>query len=335
MKLKYIFALILFLAALLFYFLRPYQTFSRSGMAMNTIIRMGIKSHNDNVLDDAFSLLSQLDNSLSMYNPSSDVSLINSQAGSSSVDVPPHVADVIRKAVSLHNMTDGVFNPIIGSVTRLWKINQHDGVIPSQESIDEAVKLTDINNLSFHDNSIFLKHKGCVLDLGGIAKGYAGDLIAHLFRVNGIKSALIDLGGNICVIGNNFEGNDWRVGIRDPFEPLSSPALVVHVHDCNVITSGNYERFKIVDGKKFSHFFNPKTGQSVMNDLLSVTVINPDGALSDGLATAFMAMGFNKAHDMIKHLNVNAVLIRNDKTIHASEGLRDIVSGNKFQIEFF
>ena len=335
MKRKYIAALVLILAGMLSYYLRPEDIFSRQGMAMNTIIRMSIKAHDDDSLNDAYILLAELDTSLSMYNPSSDVSRINSQAGIAPVNVPDYALSVIRKAVSLHDMTEGVFNPLIGSLTRLWKINRDDGVIPSQESIDEAVKFTDINNLVVHDKNIYLKHKGCVLDLGGIAKGYAGDMLASLFRKKGIHSALIDLGGNICVVGNNFDGELWKIGIRDPFEPLTKPALVVHAKDCSVITSGNYERYKISDGKKFSHFFDPKTGQSVMNDLLSVTLIDADGSLADGFATAFMTMGFNNARDMSKRLGVKTVLIRNDKTIHASLSLKDIVSMAKFQIEFF
>ena len=335
MKRKYFIVLALLLAGMSFYYLRPYETFSRSGMAMNTLIRMSIKAHDDSVLDDAYVLLANLDASLSMYNPSSDISRINSHAGISSIDVPFDVINVIRKAVTLHDMTNGTFNPLIGSLTRIWKINRNDGIIPLRESIEEAVKFTDINNMVIHGSSVYLEHSGCVIDLGGIAKGYAGDMIAQLFRGKGIKSALIDLGGNICVVGNNFDGELWKIGIRYPFEPLSQPALVVHAKDCSVITSGNYERYKISDGKKFSHFFNPRTGESVMNDLLSVTVIDADGSLADGLATAFMAMGFENARAMAVHLNVKAVLIRNDKTVHASESLRDIISMAKFQIEFF
>ena len=335
MKRKYIIAALFILAGILSYYLRHEETFSRSDMAMNTLIRISIKAHDDSVLDNAYNLLHDLDASLSMYNPSSDISRINSNAGIAPAPVPVHVCNVIQKAVSLHDITQGTFNPLIGAVTRIWKINQQDGIIPSQESIDEAVKLTDINNLVMNDKSVFLKLKGCIIDLGGIAKGYAGDMIAKVFRDKGIKSALIDLGGNICVVGSNFQGELWKVGIRDPFAPNTKPALVVHVHDTNVITSGNYERFKIVDGKTYSHFFDPKTGESVMNDLLSVTLIDSDGTLADGLATAFMAMGFEKAHALARTLGVNAVLIRNDRTIHASKTLRDIVSGNKFQIEFF
>lgn len=335
LKRKYLFAFILVLAGISSYFLSHDEIFSRSGMAMNTFIRMSIKAHHDNSLVDAFTLLDTLDASLSMFNPSSDISRINSLAGIHSVDVPDYAVNVIRKAVNLHDLTQGSFNPLIGSLTKLWKINKNDGIIPSQESIDMAVNFTDINNLVILDNYVYLKHKNCVLDLGGIAKGFAGDLIAQLFRSNGVTSALIDLGGNICVVGNNFEGQNWKIGIRDPFEPLTKPALVVHAHDTNIITSGNYERFKFIDGKKFSHFFDPKTGNSIMNDLLSVTVIHSDGSIADGLATAFMTMGFDKAKDYAKRLGVMTVLIRNDKSIHASECLKNIVSDNKFNISFF
>ena len=335
MKRKYIIALILILAGLYSFYIRPDEIFSRTGMAMNTVIRLSIKAHDDDSLEDAFDLLRSLDESLSMYDPSSDVACINDYAGICTVYVPPYVVDVVRKAVHLHDITDGIFNPLIGAVTRLWKINRADGSIPSTESLDEAVKLTDISKMVIQRNNIFLKEKGCVLDLGGIAKGFAGDKIAGLFRKNGITSALIDLGGNICVVGKNFDGELWKIGIRDPFEPFSAPALVVSVHDCSVITSGNYERFKIVDGKKYSHFFDPKTGNSIINDLLSVTVIHEDGALADGLATAFMTAGFDKACKMSKTLGVKTVLIRNDRIIFASDSLKDIISQNKFQVMFF
>ena len=335
MKRKYIVALVLVLTGILSYYLRPDEIFSRSGMAMNTLIRMSIKAHDDNSLNDAYFLLDSLDFSLSMFNPSSDISRINSLAGISSADVGADTVSVIRKAVAIHDMTDGTFNPLIGSLTRLWKINHNDSIIPPQDSIDIAVNFTDINNLTLHHNSVYLKHNGCVLDLGGIAKGFAGDAIAQLFRNYGVTSALIDLGGNICTVGFNFEGELWKIGIRDPFEPFTKPALVVHVHDCSVITSGNYERFKILNGKKFSHFFDPKTGNSIINDLLSVTVIHNDGSIADGLATAFMIMGLNNACIYARKLNVKTVFIRNDKTIFASESLKHNVSDNKFQIVFF
>lgn len=302
---------------------------------MNTLVRISIMARENSTLDDAMRLLHSLDNSLSMYNPSSDISRINSLAGSHETYVNPYVIEVVRKAANLHSITHGVFNPLIGSVTRLWKINQKYGNIPSNESLDKAVKLADIHNLVIGDCSIYLKLKGCFIDLGGIAKGFAGDKIAELLRIKGIKSALIDLGGNICVVGNNFNGHSWIIGIRDPFDSSSEPALALSVRDCSVVTSGNYERYKIIDGKKFSHFFDPKTGNSINNDLLSVTVVHNDGSFADGLATAFMAMGFEKACKMSKNLGVMTVLIRNDRKIYASVSLKNIISMNKFQIILF
>lgn len=332
---KFLFALVLVLAGICSFYLSHDEIFSRQDMAMNTLIRISIKAHDDNALNDAFTLIHSLDFSLSLFNPSSDISRINSNAAITPVHVNADTVSVIRKATALHDLTDGTFNPLTGPLTKLWKINHNDGFIPSQESIDMAVMFTDINNLVINHNSVYLKHSGCIIDLGGIAKGFAGDLTAELFRTKGVTSALIDLGGNICVVGYNFEGQNWKIGIRDPFEPLSNPALVVNVHDTNVITSGNYERFKVLNGKKFSHFFDTKTGMSVMNDLLSVTIIHPDGSKADGLATAFMTMGFDKAKVYAKRLGVMTVLIRNDKSIHASENLRNIISANKFHIEFF
>ncbi|MBQ7196112.1 MAG: FAD:protein FMN transferase, partial [Synergistaceae bacterium] len=248
--------------------------------------------------------------------------------------------DVVKESLRVYKLTDGVFNPLIGPVTRLWKINQADGVAPTQASLDAAIKLSDIKNLEIEDEKIFLKSPGCVLDLGGIAKGFASDRIAALLKNFGVKSALIDLGGNVYVVGKKLEDDsDWNIGVRDPSAPYNSPALVLSVHDTSVITSGGYERFKIIDWKKYSHFFDVKTGESITNDLLSATIVTPDGSLGDGLATAFMASGYEKSLKIMKNIpdDTGVILIRyveGGLKISATENLREAISREKYEIEF-
>lgn len=342
MRKKIFFALILILCGLVSLSLRSQanERYTREGFSMNTLIRMTVYSENEKILDDAFNLLSRLDKELSMYDLSSDISKINSMAGAEAVKVPSEVVDVVENSLRVYEITSGVFNPLIGPVTRLWKINQGGNSIPSPESLDAAVKLSDIKNLEIDDEKIFLKKSGCVLDLGGIAKGYASDRIADLLRKNKINSALIDLGGNIYVIGRKPEDNsNWNIGVRDPTSPNGMPALVLSVHDTSVITSGGYERFKTVNGKKYTHFFDSKTGKSITNDLLSVTVVTPDGSLADGLATAFMASGYEKSMAILKNINdkLGIIFIRYNEDnveISASKNLRENISHTKYKIKF-
>ena len=332
MKRKYFTVAILICAGLLSLYMRGAEEFTRTGQAMNTIIRMTIYGHEEQVLDDAFSLLNELDFSLSMYNPSSDISRANSLA---SLNVRHTTIEAINDAVRLYNFTHGVFNPLIGAVTGLWKINRKGGTIPTPESLDYAVKLADINNLTISGDNISLRQKGCVLDLGGIAKGYASVKIADLLREKGIKSAIIDLGGNVYAVGSKVDGSKWRIGIRNPLDPYGSPAVVVDVADCAVITSGNYERYKTIDGKKYSHFFDPSTGDSVMSDLLSVTVITSDGSLADGLATAFMITGIERAFEILKGIEpAPGVVFISQSRITATSNLRDTITKSAGNVNF-
>ena len=341
MKRKYIITALLILAGLVSWAAAQVHEVSRNGFAMNTLIRMTAYTDDDKLIDDAYSLLSELDNQLSMYSPSSDISRINSQAGSERVKVNASVVEVVRDSRRLYDISGGKFNPLIGSVTRLWKINQADNTVPSSVDLTAAIALTDIENLDISDDAVFLREKGCVIDLGGIAKGYASAKLADFFRSRGVKSGLIDLGGNIYVVGKKPDGQDWKIGVRNPFEPYGSPALALSVNDCAVVTSGGYERFKVVDGKRYSHFFDPKTGESVMSDVLSATLITPDGSLADGLATAFMIAGFDESAKILGRLSPmpGAIFVREGEDgkpeILVSDNLRDSVIMSSQAVRFF
>ena len=326
-----IFILILFLIGIAHLCFADVKEFTRATMSMNTLINIKVFAQDNKPITEAFKLLDILDKELSMYNSSSTISRINSNAGHEKISVPDEVLEVIKDCLRIYEMSDGVFNPLIGSVTNLWKINQADNTIPSPESLDEAVKLSDISNLEIENNSIYLKHEGCILDLGGIAKGYASKKISDILKANGVNSAIIDLGGNVQVLGKKIDGSNWNIGVRDPSNARGKPALVLSLNDTAVITSGGYERFKIVNGKKYSHFFDVKTGQSITNDLLSATVVTPDGSLADGLATAFMAAGFDRSLEIMKNIpsSTGVILIRlvdGEIKIYATENLSQSIS---------
>lgn len=340
MKRKYLVAALLILAGIFSWAIAPVPEVSRESFAMNTLIRMTFYTKDEAVLDEAYVLLHELDASLSMYNASSDISRINRLAGEQTVNVPSSVVEVVRDSRRVYDLTEGVFNPLIGAVTRLWKINRADGKIPSREELDEVIGLSSIENLEVSDDCVFLRQKGCVIDLGGIAKGYASKKIADLAKSRGVKSGLIDLGGNIYALGKRIDGETWKIGVRNPLKPEGSPELALNVEDCSVITSGGYERYKLVDGKRYTHFFDPKTGESVMSDLLSVTLVTPDGSLGDGLATAFMIAGFEKSVRLLAKMpDAPGVVFIREKDgqpeVLASSNLKDRIFRSAHAVKFF
>lgn len=341
LKRKYFVALLFLLAGLYSWYSAPLPEYARESFAMNTLIRMSIRAKNESVLDDAFILLNKLDKMFSMYDSSSDISQINFNAGREKIYVPYEVIEVVKDSERLYALTEGVFNPLIGSVTQLWKINDIDNTKPSQESLNYALSLADISNLEISSDYIYLKSKGCIIDLGGIAKGYASKKIADMLKSKGVKSGLIDLGGNVYAVGKKESGENWNIGVRDPINPRGNPALVLSINDSAVITSGGYERYKTIDGKRYSHFFDPKTGESVMSDILSVTLVTPDGSLADGLATAFMIMGYDRAVNIFAKLEQKpgVIFIRENGSgnseIIASKNLEGVITRSKSEVKFF
>ena len=305
------------------------HTMSRSGLSMNTAIRItvsrGDKRELDNVLDEAFRLLDVLNGQLSLFQEDSAVARINRSAGSGPETVSPDVFAVIDVALRACSLTGGAFNPLVGPLTKLWKINRQPSSdaesadlharmrfrLPEAASIDALLPLTRIDNLeTLSPDRVYLRQKGCMLDLGGIAKGYASLRLARLMRERGVPSALIDLGGNIYAVGPQPGGEPWNIGIRDPKDTRGGPIAVLSVTDTAVVTSGTYERFKLIDGVRYSHFFDPATGYPVRNPLLSATLVTPDGTLADALATAFMVMGTERTLEFLKDRpELGAILI--------------------------
>ena len=291
---------------------------TRSGLAMNTLISITLESKNksevelNKILDEAFDYLKIFEAQVSLYDENSQVNKINKMAGIAPVEVSSDVIALALKSVEINKLTHNIFNPLIGAVTKLWKINESASLaelkakLPEPASIDNALNFLDINiiSLDLDLNKIYLSKAGAVLDFSGIAKGYASRRLADKFAAQGLERALINLGGNIQVIGSG-----WNIGIRDPLDKAKI-AFKIKVNDTAVITSGNYERYKIIDGVKYSHFFDPRTGRPVRNNMLSASLIIPDGALADALATSFMIMGSDEALKFLEnHKDLSAVLI--------------------------
>ena len=273
--------------------------------------------------------------------------------------VNDNVARLISKAIDIAKKTNGAFDPTIAPIVKLWGTGTNHARVPLDGEIRAALRSVDYRRLRVSSARVLLKtNSGAArsapdekavtpmyrtvykiiigasgaprtsIDMGGIAKGCAADRTAALLRESGVKSALIDLGGNIYVIGDSPKGCPWRIGIQHPHRPRGEYLGVVECEDISVVTSGPYERYFEKDGVRYHHIFDPKTGRPAKSDLASVTVVSKISADADALCTAFFVMGFDRTIEFLRnHRHLKAILVKNDGKVYLTETLQ-----NKFKL---
>jgi thiamine biosynthesis lipoprotein len=186
--------------------------------------------------------------------------------------------------------------------------------------------LVNYRDILFDDinSSVMLKHNGQAIDLGGIAKGYAADQVRDIFLKHGINSALIDLGGNIYALGNKPDGTPWKVGIQNPFLQRGQSLGILKVKNKSVVTSGNYEKYFIRDGKRYHHILDPRTGYPSESSIISATIISDNSLDGDGLSTGIYILGVKQALELIETLDgIEAILVTDDKKAYVTNGIND------------
>jgi len=268
----------------------------------------------------------EIDNKMSVFKINSEISKINKNAGSQSQIVGDDTYYVIHKAIKYCLLSKGAFDITVRPLVSLWGIGKEGQQIPSSNEIKDKLKIINYKDIVIdkNDNSIFLKNKKQEIDVGGIAKGYAADEVKNIMIKKGIKSALINLGGNILVIGTKSDGTPWNVGIQDPFRTRGEFALTISVLNKSVVTSGNYERYFEVEGKRFHHIINPSTGYPSESDIVSATIISNNSIDGDGLSTGVYIMGVQKAIKLIEEIeDVDAILITKSKEVYVTSGMME------------
>ncbi len=249
--------------------------------------------------EEAKNEILKLENLLSTTKEGSDLYKINQTTENPKLLISPYTSQILSFALQMADRTQGALNPALYPITSAWGFTNKNYRLPSDEEIANLLPLTDYHQITIQDNYISLK-KGTMLDLGAVGKGYAGDKAIEILQKNGIKSAILDLGGNIQTLGNKTDGSKWSVGIKNPWGKNAVAGLQV-INEA-VITSGGYERyFTTDDGKNYIHIFDPNTGRPVQNDLASLTIITEKGLYGDALSTALFVMGKDKAIDYWKN----------------------------------
>ena len=273
-------------------------------------------------------LLKKIDAEMSRTLEDSELDQINAQAGIQPVKVSQQTFDVVKKAYDYSVLTEGRFNVAIGPLVSLWNIGSEDAHVPAQSKIDELLPLTDYNKIELNPETceVFLKEKGMVLDLGGIAKGYSADVIAAYLTDNGFGSAIIDLGGNVLAMGQKPGGLSWTIGIQDPDQERGNPIGNLKVENKTIVTSGIYERYFKENGQTYHHILDSDTGWPVKNNLSSVTIVADRSIDADSLSTSLFAMGLEKGLAFAEEMDsIEALFITHDKKVYITPGMSDML----------
>lgn len=326
---------------------------TRTDFALDTVITIAAYGQPDeSVLKEPFNRIRELDNKLNAFSEDSEISKINAAAGVEPVVVSEDTFNVVKKGLEYSQKTDGAFDITIGPLVDLWKIEAPgEGVVPDQSDIDAAKALVDYRKvvLDEADRSVFLKDLGMKLNLGAIAKGYIGDEVKAVLQSEGVERAIINLGGNVVLIGGKSGREPFAVSVEDPEDPLdnggassASTIGVLKERDNAIVTSGDYERYFIgQDGKKYHHILNPKTGYPAESGLHQVTVIADASVDTDALSTSFFLMGLDRSLAYIHEAEgIEAVFVTEDNRIVATKGLENTFvfdeqnHGDQYTLEF-
>ncbi|MBO4710574.1 FAD:protein FMN transferase [bacterium] len=261
------------------------QSFTFSGMG--TVLSIIYTGEKNEALENAVkSDAEAVEADLSYYRESSFVSILNREAHEKEIVVPEHVCKLIETSLEYGKMSGGVFDITYKSTGDLWENNGNK--IPDEKTIEEKQRFVggDKVNVNCDENKIKFAGKGVKIDLGGIAKGYAIDRAAGIIKKYGVENFIVNYGGDMLFCGNKG-GRPWSIGIKNPDKPSEIlKKLELGTSGCKgVATSGDYERFFMIEGETFSHIMNPKTGKPV-KDARSVTVIGEDATVADAAATA-------------------------------------------------
>lgn len=290
----------------------------------DTVISVQIfDSVDEDVLKGCEKLCKKYDSMFSNKIEDSEISRINS-AGGNPVEVSKETIKLIKKGIYYSEMSDGAFDITIAPVSNLWDFKAETPSVPSPEAIAEAVSHVNYENIIIRDNTVKLTDPQAGIDLGAIAKGYIADRIKDYLEEEGVRHAMINLGGNVLAMGSKLDGSDYNIGIQKPFDETGEPITSVKISDKSVVTSGIYQRYFKADGKIYHHILDPNTGYPCENNLYSVTILTDSSLTADALSTTCFLLGYDRGMKLINQLdNVDAIFITNDNQIHYSKNFQN------------
>lgn len=287
--------------------------------AMDTVMDFTIYGESG-LIDQSESLIASLESLVSVTDANSELYAIN-QTGSGTLT--GKASSLMEQALEICRRTDGALDLSIYPIVRAWGFTTGSYQVPDEAEIQALLPLVDYRKIQYDaaTGTVTLP-EGMEIDLGSVAKGYAGQLAAQMLREHGVQSALLNLGGNVQTVGAKPDGSPWQIGIKDP--QGEDAMMVLSVEDQAVVTSGGYERYFEQDGQTYWHIMDPSTGHPADSGLISVTIVGDEGVVCDGLSTALFVMGLEKAADLwAQSGDFEAVFVTASGEVYITEGLRD------------
>lgn len=320
------------------------QPISISSIKLNTAVQITIYDSQDKaLLNDCLALCDKYELIFSRTNEKSELYKLNHRKdvsdGDFSTDGPTtpypvsgtadtwHISEdlaaLLSEGLDITRESDGAFDIAIAPLTSLWDFTAEDPRVPDDAAIQKALPLCSSDGVTINGQDITLPSDDIQFDVGAIAKGYIADRLKDFLIKKGVKSAIINLGGNVLCIGSKPDGTPFKIGIQKPFADRNETEAVMDITGKSVVSSGIYERCFKQDGKLYHHILNPQTGYPYDNGLISVTIISDQSVDGDALSTTCFALGLEDGLKFAEKKGVQAVFITEDYELHYTDGFRD------------
>lgn len=304
------------------------NTYKQSMKLMGNHFEITVVSDNEAWANECIQLgvleIKRIENVLSTLLESSETNQINKFAGIQPVKVSLEIIELIERSIKISKVTQGAFDLSYGSIDKkLWNFDNTMTSLPSKEIAKEKVKLVNYENIIIDNTqqTVFLKEKGMRIGFGGIGKGYAAERAKMVMKKAGVEHGVVNASGDLTTWGCQPNGEKWTIGIVHP-EFKNSIFSYMSVSDLSVATSGNYEKYIMIDGIKYSHTINPRTGLPIRG-IKSVTIISSNAEIADAMATPVMIMGTTAGLDMINQIhNIEAIIIDDDNNLYTSKNIQ-------------
>jgi thiamine biosynthesis lipoprotein len=274
-------------------------------------------------IDEGIAEIQRIEKLLTTFSDDSETNLVNRNAGIAPVKVSQETFDLIERSLRISEITQGAFDITYGSIDkRLWNFDQTMTSLPDKETAKKMVRLINYRNVILDRGkcTVFLKEQGMRIGFGGIGKGYAAERAKMIMKHNGVESGVVNASGDLTAWGHQPNGQLWTVGIANP-EAAQEVFSYMSISDMAVATSGNYEKFVIIDGKRYSHTIDPRTGFPVTG-IKSVTIITTNAEIADAMATPVTIMGVHTGLDMINQIkNIEAIIIDDNDRLYTSHNI--------------
>ena len=303
------------------------QKFSQSLKLMGNNFTITVVAENNTIgtenIELAIAEIRRIEQLFTTYKPDSQANLINDNAGINPVQVDYEVFELIERSIGISKITQGAFDISYGSIDKtLWNFDKSMTKLPDAETTRKMVHLIDYRNiiLDKENSTVFLKEKGMRIGFGGIGKGYAAEMAKRVLINNGISSGIINASGDLSAWGLQPDGKQWTIGIANPDFPQAAFSYL-EISNKAVATSGNYEKYVKIGGKKYSHTIDPKTGFPITG-IKSVTVISENAEFADAMATPIAVMGISAGLFLIDQIpDLHCIIIDDNNQIFTSQNI--------------